>query len=290
MSWDINVRLLGPLEVHVAGRRIRFDGAKQRKLFTVLVLHAPRAVPADILVEALWGNEPPAGGLQALQKQVSRLRRRLGDGSPVHHRPSGYALEIARDAIDIHRFETLLDRARVAACQHDPERAAAHLRTALTMWHGAALADHRFDEFAQRAILRLEELRMEAVEERVAAELATGRGADLVAELLTLVAEHPLRERLRAHLMVALYRAGRQAEALETMREGRRLLADELGIEPVPELRRLELMILAHDPALRIDHLPTQLTGPAARSSRGTATPGSPRRRRARRSSTRAAR
>jgi DNA-binding SARP family transcriptional activator len=250
MRWQIEVKLLGPLEVRVSGRPVKFDGAKQRKLFTALVLRAPQAVPADVLIEALWEHDPPAGSLQALQKQVSRLRQRLGSVLPLRHSPAGYALEIARDAIDIHRFEEMLGRARVASEREDFRCAAADLQASLALWRGAALADHRFDEFAQRAILRLEELRIEAEEERLAAELATGRGADLVAELQTLVAEHPLREHLRAHLMLALYRAGRQAEALETMREGRKLLADELGIEPIPELRRLERMILAQDPAL----------------------------------------
>jgi DNA-binding SARP family transcriptional activator len=250
MSRDIDVKLLGPLEVRVSGRRVHFDGVKQRKLFTVLALRAPEAVPEDVLIEVLWGDDAPGGALHALQKQVSRLRHRLGDGSSVRHHPSGYALEIVPDAIDIHRFEDLLGRARSAHGRDDPHRAAVDLQAALAMWRGAALADHRFDEFAQRAILRLDELRVQAEEEWLAAGLATGRGADLIAELLALVAEHPLRERLRAHLMLALYRAGRQAEALATMREGRKLLADELGIEPIPELRRLERMILAQDPAL----------------------------------------
>ena len=250
MSADIDVKLLGPLELRVCGRRVEFDGAKQRKLFAVLALHAPEAVPADVLIEVLWSDESPAGALQALQKQVSRVRQRLGDDPPLRHRPSGYALEIAPEAIDIHRFEALLESARAAVGQGHPERAAAALGASLAMWRGAALADHRFDEFAQRAILQLEELRVQAEEDRLAAELALGRGTQLIAQLRSLLAEHPLRERLRAHLMLALYRAGRQAEALETMREGRRLLADELGIEPMPELRRLELMILAHDPAL----------------------------------------
>jgi DNA-binding SARP family transcriptional activator len=284
MGCEIDVKLLGPLEVHVSGRRVQFDGAKQRKLFAVLALHAPEAVPADVLIEVLWDDDPPAGALQALQKQVSRLRHRLGEGSLLHHRPSGYALEIAPEAIDIQRFEELLDRARAALGQENPDRAAVDLRASLAMWRGAALADHRFDEFAQRTIVRLEELRVQAEEERLAAELALGRGAELIAELLTLLAEHPLRERLRAHLMLALYRAGRQAEALETMREGRKLLADELGIEPIPELRRLELMILSHDPALGAEQRPALLTMRSARNVTSTAPP-SPRRRRARRRS-----
>jgi predicted ATPase/DNA-binding SARP family transcriptional activator len=267
VSSGIDVRLLGPLEVELPGGRIQFEGTKQRRLFVLLALRAPDAVSAEDLLEALWADDPHAGTVQALQKQISRLRRRLGDELPVRHRPSGYALEIDSQAIDARRFEALLDRARIALRREDPERAAADLRAALVLWRGDALAEHRFDEFAQREIARLEELRLEAIEERLAAALACGRDADLVGELSRLVAQHPLRERLRAQLMLALYRAGRQAEALETMRVGRRLLVDELGIEPGPELRRLERMILAHDPELSARRpgagLAAQLPAPA---------------------------
>jgi predicted ATPase/DNA-binding SARP family transcriptional activator len=262
VSSEIDVRLLGPLEVEVSGERIQFEGVKQRRLFVLLALRAPEAVSADELVMALWGDSPPAGAVQALQKQISRLRRRLGDGSAVRHRAAGYALEIDPWAIDSRRFEDLLDRARVALGREQPERAAADLRTALALWRGGALADHRSDEFAQREIARLEELHVQAIEERLAAELAEGRDADLVGELQALVAAHPFRERLRGQLMLALYRAGRQAEALETMRAGRRLLVDELGIEPGPELRRLERMILAHDRELSADRPGTVLAAP----------------------------
>jgi predicted ATPase/DNA-binding SARP family transcriptional activator len=250
VSLEIDVKLLGPLEVSVSGESVQFEGAKQRALFTVLAMRAPEAVPADDLVEALWGDRPPAGAGHALQKQISRLRRRLGESSGIRYRPAGYALEIDPQAVDTHRFEDLLHRARVELGQDDPERAAAVLRAGLSLWRGAALADHRADEFAVRDIARLEELRVQAIEERLAADLASGRDVDLIGEIQALVAEHPLRERLRGHLMLALYRAGRQAEALGAMREGRRLLVDELGIEPGPELQRLERRILAHDPML----------------------------------------
>jgi predicted ATPase/DNA-binding SARP family transcriptional activator len=262
VSTEIDVKLLGPLEVHVSGEPVQFEGAKQRALFTVLALRAPEAVPTDELVEVLWGDEPPAGAGQALQKQISRLRHRLGGGSELRHRPAGYALEIDPEAVDTHRFEAMVERARVELLQSDAVRAGADLRAALALWRGPALADHRADEFALRDIARLEEMRVEAVEERLAADLASGRDADLIGEIQALVAEHPLRERLRAHLMLALYRAGRQAEALETMREGRKLLVDELGIEPGPELRRLERMILAHDPELTADRPVATLAAP----------------------------
>src|SRR4051794_31917392 len=236
MSSGIEVRLLGPLEVVVPGRNVAFEGAKQRRLFVALALRAPGAVSVDELVEAVWGSAAPDGREQALQKQVSRLRARLGAELPVRRRAGGYALEIAPEALDSHRFEAL--------------RAAGELEPALALWRGAALAEHRFDAFAQAEIARLEELRLETVEERFAQELERGQAGDLVGELRMLVAEHPLRERLRASLMVVLYRAGRQADALEVMREGRRHLVEELGLEPGHELRRLERMILDHDPSL----------------------------------------
>jgi len=248
MDSGIEVRLLGPLEVVVGDGGVEFEGAKQRRLFVALALKAPEAVSVDELVEAVWGDDAPDGREQALQKQVSRLRARVGEDMPVRRRAAGYALEIERDAIDSRRFEAQLERARFERA--DPARAAGQLESALALWRGPALADHRVEEFTQSEIRRLDELRQEALEERLAAELASGRAADLVGELRALVAEHPLRERLRGQLMLALYRGGRQADALEVMREGRQLLVDELGLEPGPELRRLEGMILAHDPEL----------------------------------------
>src|SRR3954468_12315689 len=250
MGSGIEVRLLGPLEVAVAGCDVEFEGAKQRRLFVALALRAPEAVSVDALVEAVWGREAPDGHEQALQKQVSRLRARLGEGVPVRRRAAGYALELERRAIDSRRFEAQLEAVQAERSGADPAQAAGRLAAALALWRGPALADYRFDDFPQSEIARLEELRLEAIEERLAAELASGRAVDVVGELQALVAEHPLRERLRGSLMLALYRAGRQVEALEVMREGRRFLVDELGLEPGPELRRLEAMILAHDPEL----------------------------------------
>jgi predicted ATPase/DNA-binding SARP family transcriptional activator len=244
MSAGIEIRLLGQLQV----AEVEFEGAKQRRLFVALALRAPEAVSVDELVQAVWGDEAPDGRDQALQKQVSRLRARLGDRLPVRRRAAGYALEIEREAIDSHRFEALV--------------ADGEFEAALALWRGPALAEHRFDQFAQSEIARLEELRLEAIEERMGAELARGHAVDLVGELRALVAEHPLRERLRGSLMLALYRAGRQADALEAMRDGRRLLVEELGLEPGPELRRLETMILAHDPELNAEDSSDVLLAP----------------------------
>src|ERR1700742_3626038 len=170
MSGGIEVKRRGPLEVLGPAGRVEFEGAKQRRLFAALALRAPEAVPVDELVEAVWGDAPPDGRDQALQKQVSRLRARLGDALPVRRRAAGYALEVAREAIDSRRFEALLERARA-------QRSVEELEAALALWHGPALADHRGDEFAQGEIARLEELRLEAVEERFHAELGRGQAA-----------------------------------------------------------------------------------------------------------------
>ena len=207
----IEVRLLGPLEVASGGRDVEFEGAKQRRLFVALTLRAPEAVSVDALAEAVWGSEAPIGREQALQKQVSRLRARLGGDVPVRRRAAGYALEIERAAIDSRRFEAQLEAAR--AERSDPARAAAQLASALGLWRGAALADHRFDEFAQDEIDRLEELRLEAIEERVAAELADGRAADLVGEMRVLVAE----------VFAALHLEGRRLSADQAVARSRAL-------------------------------------------------------------------
>jgi predicted ATPase/DNA-binding SARP family transcriptional activator len=256
----VDVRLLGPLEVEVSGELVRFEGGKQRRLFAMLALRSPDAVSADELVEALWGERTRDGVIQALQKQISRLRQRLGKhGLSVRYQPAGYCLDVDPQVVDCRRFEELLRRARSALSGDDPGTAVGDLQAALGLWRGEPLAEFRFDDFAQQEIARLQKLRLEAIEERLAAELARGGGEGLVGELGALVAEHPLRERLRGQLMVALYRAGRQAEALETMRAGRQLLVDELGIEPGPELRQLERMILAHDSALTAERPGTGL-------------------------------
>ncbi len=248
MTQGIEVRLLGPLEVAVPGGQVEFEGVKQGRLFVALALRAPDAVPVDELVEAVWEDSAPEGRDQALQKQVSRLRTRLGEAFPVRRRAAGYALEIDRDAIDARRFEALF--------------AAGELELALALWRGPALADHRFANFTQAEINRLEEMRLEAIEDRFAAELERGQAGDLVGDLRAHVAENPLRERLRASLMLALYRAGRQADALEVMRDGRQHLVEELGLEPGPELRRLESLILSQDPSLDPDVATDALDAP----------------------------
>jgi DNA-binding SARP family transcriptional activator len=240
-------RLLGPLEVLEHDRVLTVGGGKQRALLAVLLLHANEVVSTDRLLDDLWGASPPATAAKSIQLYVSRLRKVLGDGR-LMTRPPGYVLRVDRAELDVARFERLVGEARAA----DPERAAAKLREALDLWRGAPLADLAYEPFARAEIARLEELRLEALEARVQAELAAGRHAGLVGELEALVAEHPLRERLWGHLMLALYRSSRQAEALEAYRGARRVLADELGLEPSAELRRLEQAILQHDPSLEL--------------------------------------
>ncbi len=246
-------RILGPLEVLDDGQPVALGGTKQKALLAVLLLHANQVVSVDRLVEDLWGEEAPATAENVIQTYVSRLRKALEGtdrrGVLVSRRP-GYILHVSPGELDLRRFEELVERGRDARQRGDPASAAGLLRDALGMWSGEPLADFAFETFAQRDIERLQEVRLATVEERIQADLDAGLGAELVAELGSLVRDHPLRERVRGQLMVALYRAGRQADALETFQEARRVLADEMGIDPGPELQRLERAILTHDASL----------------------------------------
>ena len=246
----MRISLLGALEVFDDDDRpVVITGAKQRALMAMLALHPGHVVPADQLVDGLWGENPPPAVRNGLQGLVSKLRRLLGSAGLITMRGGGYALDVAPDAVDVHRFEQLVAQGRNAATSGDLARAVELLREADAMWRGAALTEFAYDEFASGVTTRLSELRLAAMEERLDAELQLGH-AGVVAELETLVASHPLRERLRGLLMVALYRSGRQAEALRAYRDGRRILGEELGLDPDPELQRLESAILAQDPAL----------------------------------------
>jgi len=250
-------RMLGPLEVEDEGRVLPLRGPRQRALLAALLVAANEVVSDARLLEELWGDEPPASGQTALRVRVSQLRKLLG--ATVLTRAPGYVLAIDPERIDASRFERLLDEGR-ALLRSDPEQAAETLRNALALWRGPALADLVAEPFARAEAARLDALRLAALEARIDAELALGRHAELVPELETLVREQPLRERLRGQLMLALYRSGRQADALAAYREERELLADELGIEPGPELRELEAAILRQDTALS----PCRSEGPAA--------------------------
>ena len=214
----------------------------------LLLLHANEVVSSDRLVEDLWGGSEEAS--KALQVAVSRLRKALGPGGPLVTRPPGYELQLERERLDLHRFEDEARAGREALASGDAKLARAKLGDALAIWRGPALADLAYEPFAQAEASRLEELRASVTEERIAADLELGRHADLVGELQELVTRYPLRERLRRQLMLALYRSGRQADALEVYQDARRALTDELGIEPGRELRDLQESMLRQDPAL----------------------------------------
>ena len=240
-------RILGPLEVADGRGPLPLGGASQRALLALLLLHANEVVSSDRLIDELWADAPPTSGATALQVRVSQLRKALGDAAPrLETRRPGYLFRLGREELDLERFSRLVGEADVAA----PAVAAETLREALGLWRGPPLADLAYESFAQAAIRRMEELRLMAVERRIEADLALGRHAELVAELEVLVREQPLRERLRGQLMLALYRSGRQAEALEAYRKARLALVEELGIEPSPGLQELERAILRQDAML----------------------------------------
>ena len=241
----MEIRLLGPLEVRDGDQVIALPRRQQRALLAALALRAGEVVSTDRLVADLWGERAPASATGSLQNTVAALRKTLGRDVLIT-KPPGYRLAIAPEDVDANRFQRLLDEARDA----DPARRAALLTEALALWHGPALADLDEEQFARLEAARLDELHVVALEERLDAELQLGRHAALVGDLEALVAAHPLRERLRGQLMLALYRCGRQAEALEVYRAARLALADELGLDPSPELQELERRILRQDPEL----------------------------------------
>jgi DNA-binding SARP family transcriptional activator len=253
----MDFRILGPLEVRSNGHPIPLGGTKRRALLAALLLNANEVVSSDRLIDELWGEDPPETAAKALQVHISGLRKALEpDRAPGEQprvlvtRPPGYVLQAAEDALDLHRFERLRAAARADLESGDAASAAARLREALSLWRGPALDDLAFEPSLQGACARLDEMRLAAVEERIAADLRSGAGEDLIAELEALLAANPLRERPRAQLMLALYRAGRQADALELYRSTREMLVDELGLDPGRELQDLHRAILAHDPAL----------------------------------------
>jgi DNA-binding SARP family transcriptional activator/ABC-type branched-subunit amino acid transport system substrate-binding protein/DNA-binding beta-propeller fold protein YncE len=269
-------RVLGPLEVLEEGRGVEIGGRTPRVLLAVLLLHANEVVSRDRLIDELWGDSPPATAVKTLQAHVSRLRATLnGSGATtdrghgmVETLGQGYCLRIEPGAVDADRFRGLLEEGRGALGEGEAERAAQVLREALGLWRGPALADLSNGSFASAEIARLDELRLEALEERIDADLALGRHAALVGELEALVGRHPLRERLRGQLMLSLYRSGRQAQALRVYQDGRHSLAEELGLDPGPALRHLESQILKHDPALAPPEPRRAIRTPARRSRR----------------------
>ena len=253
MEFRMQFRILGPLEIDDRGHPVPLRGPRQRALLASLLLRAGEIVPEDRLLEEVWRGEPPPSGGAALRVRISQLRKALAaTGSPpaLTTRPPGYVLEVDAGQVDALRFEQLLAEGRAALADGDPAAAATTLGEALGLWRGPALAEFADDPFAAAESARLEELRIQAVEERVKAELALGRHRELAAELEGLVSEHPFRERLRGQLMLALYRSGRQAEALSAYREARNVYVEELGIEPTRRLQEMEQRILRQDPSL----------------------------------------
>ena len=261
----MNYRILGPLEVDVDGVPVRLVRGKQAAVLAFLLLHANQTVPSGALVEELWDGSPPPSATKILQNYVSRLRRQLGDGLLVT-RGHGYELRVEPGELDVERFTELLEAGRRALASNEPEVATTTLRAALSLWRGPALTEFANERFARSEIDRLEELRLAALTERIEADLALGRHADLIGELEVLTARYPFQERLCAQRMLALYRSGRQAEALEAYRALRHALVVQLGIEPGASLQALERAILLQDPAL---DLRDGRAAPDARARRG---------------------
>jgi DNA-binding SARP family transcriptional activator len=267
----IEFRILGPLEALDGDRLVTLGGPRQRALLAVLLLNANETLSGDRLIDELWGERPPPTAAKTVQVYISRLRRALGDArgeGTIATRDHGYELGLDPERLDAHRFERLVAEGRSELAAGRSARAASTLEGALALWRGPPLADLAFELFAQREIARLDDMRAAALELLTDAELALGHHAELVGRLERLVAEHPYRERFRAQLMLALYRCDRQAEALQAYHDARRVLGEELGIEPGERLRELERAILAHDPRLGLDEPGTRPT--AAPSREGT--------------------
>ena len=239
-------RILGPLEVWRDDVQLAVAGHKPRALLAMLLLHDNVVVPADQLFDALWGSDPPQAAAATLRLTVSRLRKAIATDRIATIAP-GYLLHVQRDELDLHRFERLLEQGRHLLANDAAGDASERLGEALSLWRGPPLPEFADYPFAGPAITRIEESRLSAVELRLVADLALGRHAELIGQLRSLVAEFPLRERLRGCLMTALYRSGRQAEALDAYQDARRVLLDELGIEPSQELRDLEQSILRQE-------------------------------------------
>jgi predicted ATPase/DNA-binding SARP family transcriptional activator len=259
-------RILGPLEVRAGDRPVALGGAKPRALLATLALHANQPVSAERLATAVWGEDVPPSAVKTVQAYVARLRKALGDPDVLAATPAGYRLRVAEGELDAERFERAVAGAREALAAGRAEQAAAALREALALWRGPPLVELESSAFAPAEIARLEEQRLAALELRVDADLAAGRHAELVGELRQLTERHPLRERLHVQLMTALYRGGRQADALEAYRAAREGLVEELGIEPGPELQEVHRAVLAHDPEIAAPRRDRRLPAPPNRT------------------------
>jgi DNA-binding SARP family transcriptional activator len=265
----MDYRILGPLEALDGERQLPLGGARQRAVLALLLLHGNETLTRDVIIDELWGEHPPPTAAKVLQNCVSALRKELPPDT-IRTIAGAYGLTLEPGELDRDRFEQMLAEGRAALEAADPADAADQFRRALQLWRGAPLSDLSYERFAQDEITRLEELHVAALEDRIEAELALGRHDELVPELEGLVTRHPLRERLRGQLMLALYRAGRQAEALEAYRAARRTLLAELGIEPGRALHELEHSILEQDRALDVSRRQPQ---PPMRPGRAAALP-----------------
>lgn len=245
-------RILGPLEVVDDHRELRLGPAKEQSVLAVLLLHANEVVSREQLIDSLWGESPPASAVKAVNVYVSQLRKTLAQNGtdPIATRSPGYLLEIQPERLDAARFERLVADARARAEAGEPEAAVRLFSEALSLWRGQALTGLDLESDARNEVEHLEDLRTSALLDRIDCRLTLGHDEELVGELERVVAQHPLRERPRAQLMLALYRSGRQADALRAYQQARETLVDELGLEPSPALQRLERGILNHDPAL----------------------------------------
>ena len=269
----MDLRILGPVEARVDGRALPLGGTRQRSLLALLLLHRGAPVSPSALIEDIWGAQAPGTATKALHVSVSRLRRALGSAAAdrLVSSAAGYAFRLEPEELDLDRFEQCCEEGRAALDAGQPERAAARLRSGLEEWRGSPLADIAYEPFAAVESARLEERRVAALEDRIEADLRLGRHGELTTELEQLIAAEPLRERLRAQHMLALYRAGRQGDALAAYRDAARTLDAELGVRPRPELERLQDSILAHDPGLQVARAPAgAVTRPSPR--RATAT------------------
>jgi len=251
LASTLDFRVLGPLEVLEGERVLALGGTRQRSVLALLVLHRGQTLSSDRLIDELWGDRPPADAQTALHQHVSRLRKALEPHAVLVTRPPGYVLEVEPVQVDLERFRDLSERGRTELDAGDVDGAARTLLSALELWRGSALSDLANEQFAAAASRELEDERLSVLESRIEADLACGRHAELVGELTALVRAHPLRERPRALLMLALYRSGRQADALDVYADARQTLVAELGLEPGPELQELQQAILTHDESLR---------------------------------------
>jgi len=256
----VEFSVLGPVEAVIDGQAVPLAAEKPRALLAILLLSRNRVVAVSELIEELWGENPPDTATTALQVYVSQLRKALGSDR-VLRKPPGYSIRVEEGELDLDRFEELVREGREQLETGDAKGAAERLKQALALWRGPALAEFGAEPFARDAGGRLEDARVAAIEARIEADLALGRHADLLSELEALISRHPYRERLRGQLMLAQYRSGRQAEALELYRRTRETLVEELGIEPSLALQELERAILQHDPSLEVGRAPPRLDG-----------------------------